>query len=1011
MAKVLDKDFVKLDGSITVKTAVDEVKSIADKNIKISAYYNVLAAEAIWQFLNDNDFVNCEPHNLRASAKFLSEFEVSDIQLPNLSVYVRAVYDEDLLFVPKKHFINKITPDVYLFVKIDDKLESGEVLGYVYPEQINKKNDNGQYYFVNRSFLKPFSELLSLIKNKEIKEQYLITDRVEETLEKFIMLYMDHDIDNLKFEKLIEYLKNSSVAREKLIEFENFEKLSYMAFKEFENLDVDNNSFSKYIKSLVSVDEFSNFGIDDMNSVIEEAPQAAGLFIDDDLVQDEVSGIEEESVTVEEDILQEDESLINEDQIAGETEISDVTEEIKEPEYKDEFDIFDNPDDDGFDSEDLLLNPEIENAVSTEDDVLLQDDETLIPSVTDEDIVSGTLEEQIDFEDAGTDVVADNDELRDADDNVPEISEEVSDDIIPEAAEDEIVTDEAIQLTEDEDLVIDTSETEISDEVQEDIIPEVTEDVAVMDDTVQLTEDEDLVIATPEMEISDDVSDEILPEITENDVVTDEVVQLADDEEVIIDSPEVEISDEVKEDVIPEVTEDVAVSDDEVQLSDGDDIVLDDIQLDIGLEEGEEKQKSEPEVSEDIVISDDAEMDIDEAMSGQVFEDEELSDLDFVTDAQVDNVIGEANMEIEEPTVNFVSDEEENPVSDVVVSDEEPVLIADEEDTIPQEASDVVLEDDEDIAVTPVPEQEDESSSEIDDILADITGGYSDTDISDIAASIGKSSGIDLNDIYSADSNNQLSEALAPAAQAEAVSSDTSDTVPERDFAFAFNQSGGMSKKLVAGVASAILILCIVGIGAWFMLSHNKSSVANNVPADKGGNAETPDINFDNTSVEQNQDGTVDMSDIQTDIQVPAQPAKLDDDSKAPALTIQKIKKDFSQPDSYLSVNKIIWDVPEYMTYNDEFNNYLQTVGNSLKVNISSDLLLINENPIINSIKLKISLKNNGTTVNVDITQGCGAKTIDDLVLQSVKKTMGIIKPPASGIETADEDLYLTICL
>ena len=85
---------------------------------------------------------------------------------------------------------------------------------------------------------------------------------------------------------------------------------------------------------------------------------------------------------------------------------------------------------------------------------------------------------------------------------------------------------------------------------------------------------------------------------------------------------------------IPEVTEDVAVSDDEVQLSDGDDIVLDDIQLDIGLEEGEEKQKSEPEVSEDIVISDDAEMDIDEAMSGQVFEDEELSDLDFVTDAQ-----------------------------------------------------------------------------------------------------------------------------------------------------------------------------------------------------------------------------------------------------------------------------------------------------------------------------------------------------------------------------------------
>ena len=148
-----------------------------------------------------------------------------------------------------------------------------------------------------------------------------------------------------------------------------------------------------------------------------------------------------------------------------------------------------------------------------------------------------------------------------------------------------------------------------------------------------------------------------------------------------------------------------------------------------------------------------------------------------------------------------------------------------------------------------------------------------------------------------------------------------------------------------------------------------------------------------------------------TAVQVPAQTPSTNAKPVPEPLTLQKIKKDFSQPNTYLSVSKIVWDVPEYLTYNDDFSSYLQTLGSTLKLNLSCDLLLISENTMFDRVKVRIQLKESGKKYSAEIIDGCGTQSVDDLVLQSVKNTLNLLKPPVNSLDTADEDLYITIYL
>ncbi len=127
--------------------------------------------------------------------------------------------------------------------------------------------------------------------------------------------------------------------------------------------------------------------------------------------------------------------------------------------------------------------------------------------------------------------------------------------------------------------------------------------------------------------------------------------------------------------------------------------------------------------------------------------------------------------------------------------------------------------------------------------------------------------------------------------------------------------------------------------------------------------------------------------------------------------TITQQTKPPINPESYLTVKKIQWQVPDYLSYSPNIKSYLQSAGKSIKLSLSSDLLLATEYAYSNVVKINIKLNNSGIVQNASVATSSGSKQIDNIVLQSVKTTLNVVKPPAGEVKTPDFNLTLTIYL
>ena len=113
----------------------------------------------------------------------------------------------------------------------------------------------------------------------------------------------------------------------------------------------------------------------------------------------------------------------------------------------------------------------------------------------------------------------------------------------------------------------------------------------------------------------------------------------------------------------------------------------------------------------------------------------------------------------------------------------------------------------------------------------------------------------------------------------------------------------------------------------------------------------------------------------------------------------------------YLEVSKLNWAVPGYLSYNDDFKRYLQTAGKSLKLSISSDLLLATEYSYSEEIDVDVILSKEGSLKDAKIHKSSGSNQIDGIVLQTVKETLNVVKAPAGVIDKDDTHLTLKIYL
>ena len=128
-----------------------------------------------------------------------------------------------------------------------------------------------------------------------------------------------------------------------------------------------------------------------------------------------------------------------------------------------------------------------------------------------------------------------------------------------------------------------------------------------------------------------------------------------------------------------------------------------------------------------------------------------------------------------------------------------------------------------------------------------------------------------------------------------------------------------------------------------------------------------------------------------------------------PAASAAKGTKPVNPPGTYMSVKKLSWEVPDYLSYSNNIRKYLQTAGKSIKLSLSSDLLLTNEYAYSNQVKVSMKLSNDGTLKDIQLVKSSGSDQINKIVLQTVKDTLNVIKPATGEVPTPEFKLGLTI--
>lgn len=207
-------------------------------------------------------------------------------------------------------------------------------------------------------------------------------------------------------------------------------------------------------------------------------------------------------------------------------------------------------------------------------------------------------------------------------------------------------------------------------------------------------------------------------------------------------------------------------------------------------------------------------------------------------------------------------------------------------------------------------------------------------------------------------------------------------------------------------IGAAVLVALLVS-GTFFGLSmKNKNDATQNEIAqplpENNETSQTPETagQVNNTNIMANAPDIVDMPKNQ------AEPANV---KKEQPKSVKPATKPVNPDGSIMSVKKLAWELPDYLSYSNEMKKYLQTAGKSIKLSLTSDLLLAKEYAYSNQVKVMLKLANDGTIKESKIAKSSGSKEIDDIVLRTVKETLNVVKPPQGEVPTPTFNLGLII--
>ena len=242
------EDQDKLDASAAAN-------AFAHKDTKNRAYINTLGAELALKYLASENIDVSETYNIHSIKKILEEMDISDIMLPNIHIDVRVVFDENVIFIPKSHFEYNLVPDIYLVFNLAKDFTHVKFLGFFEPKLINKNNQNSQYYFIEKEKLSSAADLKQYIEAYSGSTKEKLSQEDLENSERIIIAMADNDISDEDKKYLIKQLTKSAELRDKFIEYENFETLSYKAMT---SPEIKRKETSPEITDLSLLDELNS---------------------------------------------------------------------------------------------------------------------------------------------------------------------------------------------------------------------------------------------------------------------------------------------------------------------------------------------------------------------------------------------------------------------------------------------------------------------------------------------------------------------------------------------------------------------------------------------------------------------------------------------------------------------------------------------------------------------------------------------------------------------------------
>lgn len=231
----------------------------------------------------------------------------------------------------------------------------------------------------------------------------------------------------------------------------------------------------------------------------------------------------------------------------------------------------------------------------------------------------------------------------------------------------------------------------------------------------------------------------------------------------------------------------------------------------------------------------------------------------------------------------------------------------------------------------------------------------------------------------------------------EELYSNNSTVIPEDN---GLNDARVVNEKgkiipIVLGVGGLALVIMIASIIILSVSKFMNPAPKDNEPLVTDNTSLNNNLGNDVPTINSNGNGVV-MNDTQSSSTVPQ-------NTNSAAGTNQNVNASAVQPGvkpipatSFLSVRKLSWEVPDYISVDPNFKQYFQSAGKSLKAALSSDLLLATDYTYSDQIRLSVLYNKDGSFQQSKILLSSGSAQVDNIVLQSVNQTLKVLKAPNS---------------